>query len=94
MLSYLLICQSSLKVVILFVKVQMLTLVEYTLLLFRALLPAPVWYQFFLNKDYGSLFSSLTTGLYLTFKLTSVVEKVWVSSFYFCPCISVLFLNS
>ncbi|KAF7830844.1 E3 ubiquitin-protein ligase RNFT1-like [Senna tora] len=55
---------------------QILTLVEYTLLLYRALLPTPVWYRFFLNKDYGSLFSSLTTGLYLTFKLTSVVEKV------------------
>ncbi|XP_061356638.1 uncharacterized protein LOC133301066 [Gastrolobium bilobum] len=55
---------------------QMLTLVEYTLLLYRAFLPTPVWYRFFLNKDYGSLFSSLTTGLYLTFKLTSVVEKV------------------
>ncbi|XP_061339144.1 uncharacterized protein LOC133285860 isoform X2 [Gastrolobium bilobum] len=55
---------------------QMLTLVEYTLLLYRALLPTPVWYRFFLNRDYGSLFSSLTTGLYLTFKLTSVVEKV------------------
>ncbi|XP_059627855.1 uncharacterized protein LOC132270686 [Cornus florida] len=55
---------------------QMLTLVEYSLLLYRALLPAPVWYRFFLNKEYGSLFSSLTTGLYLTFKLTSVVEKV------------------
>ncbi|KAH9310360.1 hypothetical protein KI387_025395, partial [Taxus chinensis] len=55
---------------------QMLTLVEYILLLYRALLPTPVWYRFFLNKDYGSLFSSLTTGLYLTFKLTSIVEKV------------------
>ncbi|XP_076909483.1 uncharacterized protein LOC143566760 [Bidens hawaiensis] len=55
---------------------QMLTLVEYTLLLYRAFLPAPVWYRFFLNKEYGSLFSSLTTGLYLTFKLTSIVEKV------------------
>ncbi|XP_061339146.1 uncharacterized protein LOC133285861 isoform X2 [Gastrolobium bilobum] len=55
---------------------QMLTLVEYTLLLYHALLPTPVWYRFFLNRDYGSLFSSLTTGLYLTFKLTSVVEKV------------------
>ncbi|PWA43672.1 RING/U-box superfamily protein [Artemisia annua] len=55
---------------------QMLTLVEYGLLLYRAFLPAPVWYRFFLNKEYGSLFSSLTTGLYLTFKLTSVVEKV------------------
>eukprot|EP00252_Welwitschia_mirabilis_P004039 TRINITY_DN1418_c0_g1_i6.p1 TRINITY_DN1418_c0_g1~~TRINITY_DN1418_c0_g1_i6.p1 ORF type:complete len:364 (-),score=51.40 TRINITY_DN1418_c0_g1_i6:89-1180(-) len=55
---------------------QMLTLVEYILLLYRALLPTPVWYRFFLNKEYGSLFSSLTTGLYLTFKLTSMVEKV------------------
>lgn len=55
---------------------QMLTLVEYILLLYRALLPTPVWYRFFLNKEYGSLFSSLTTGLYLTFKLTSIVEKV------------------
>ncbi|KAJ8552882.1 hypothetical protein K7X08_020275 [Anisodus acutangulus] len=55
---------------------QMLTLVEYMLLLYRALLPTPVWYKFFLNKEYGSLFSSLTTGLYLTFKLTSIVEKV------------------
>jgi E3 ubiquitin-protein ligase RNFT1 len=57
----------------------MLTLVEYLLLLYRALLPTPVWYRFFLNKEYGSLFSSLTTGLYLTFKLTSVVEKVLLS---------------
>ncbi|KAL7108588.1 hypothetical protein ACP275_06G121600 [Erythranthe tilingii] len=55
---------------------QMLTLVEYTTLLYRALLPTPVWYRFFLNKEYGSLFSSLTTGLYLTFKLTSIVDKV------------------
>ena len=60
----------------LILKGQMLTVIEYTLLLYRALLPAPVWYRFFLNKDNGSLFSSLTTGLYLTFKLTSVVEKV------------------
>ncbi|XP_060211282.1 uncharacterized protein LOC132638398 isoform X2 [Lycium barbarum] len=55
---------------------QLLTLVEYMLLLYRALLPTPVWYRFFLNKEYGSLFSSLITGLYLTFKLTSIVEKV------------------
>ena len=58
---------------------QMLTIVEYFLLLYRALLPTPVWYRFFLNKEYGSLFSSLTTGLYLTFKLTSVVEKVLIA---------------
>ncbi|XP_057987545.1 uncharacterized protein LOC110655986 isoform X2 [Hevea brasiliensis] len=55
---------------------QMLTLVEYFLLLYRSLLPAPVWYRFFLNKEYGSFFSSLITGLYLTFKLTSALGKV------------------
>lgn len=55
---------------------QMLRLVEYSLLLYRALLPVPVWYRFFLNEEYGSLFSALITGLYLTFKLTSLVEKV------------------
>jgi hypothetical protein len=55
---------------------QLLTLVEYILLLYRALIPAPVWYRFFLNKEYGNLFSSLTTGLYLTFKLTATLEKV------------------
>lgn len=67
---------------------QLLTLVEYLMLLYRSLLPTPVWYRFFLNKDYGSLFSSLMTGLYLTFKLTSVVEKVdvfieFLASFFF-----------
>ncbi|KAL4579365.1 hypothetical protein LXL04_015507 [Taraxacum kok-saghyz] len=61
---------------------QMLTVIEYALLLYRAFLRAPVWYRFFLNKEYGSLFSSLTKGLYLTFKHTSIVEKVgsfWTS---------------
>jgi hypothetical protein len=34
------------------------------------LLPTPVWYRFFLDKaSYGHFFSSLTTGLYLTFKV-------------------------
>ncbi|KAL8093194.1 uncharacterized protein LOC141693007 [Apium graveolens] len=55
---------------------QMLTLVEYVVLLYRAFLPAPVWYRFFSNNEYGSLFSSLIAGLYLTFKLISIVEKV------------------
>ncbi|KAH7564703.1 hypothetical protein JRO89_XS09G0008600 [Xanthoceras sorbifolium] len=55
---------------------QMLNLVEYSLLLYRTLLPTPVWYRFFLNKEYGRFFSSLITGLYLTVKLTSVLEKV------------------
>lgn len=69
-------CHYILMVLSFFCQGQMLTLVEYLLLLYRALLPTPVWYRFFLNKGYESLFSSLMTGLYLTFKLTSVVEKV------------------
>ncbi|GJS82355.1 hypothetical protein Tco_0748896 [Tanacetum coccineum] len=71
---------------------QMLTLVEYGLLLYRAFLPAPVWYRFFLNKEYGGLFSSLITGLYLTFKLTSLVEKdtdyLEESSYHCVPLLS------
>lgn len=67
---------------------QMLTLVEYALLLYRSLLPTPVWYKFFLNKEYGSLFSSLTTGLYLTFKLTSIVEKVWYWQLLWPSCLA------
>lgn len=55
---------------------RVLTVIEYTVLLYRALLPAPVWYRFFLNNEYGIVFSSLTTGLYLTFKLTATLEKV------------------
>lgn len=55
---------------------QMPTLVEYLLILYRAVLPTPVWYLFFLNKEYGSFFSSLITGLYLTVKLTTVLWKV------------------
>ncbi|XP_051138289.1 uncharacterized protein LOC127256357 [Andrographis paniculata] len=55
---------------------QMLTLVEYILLLHRTVLPTPLWYRFFLNQNYGSFFSSVTAGLYLTFKLASIVEKV------------------
>ncbi|KAJ8751508.1 hypothetical protein K2173_016736 [Erythroxylum novogranatense] len=55
---------------------QLLTLIEYLSLLYRALLPTPVWFRFFLNKEYGSFFSSLVTGLYLTVKLTSILRKV------------------
>ncbi|EOY34728.1 hypothetical protein QUC31_018284 [Theobroma cacao] len=58
---------------------QILTLVEYLMLLYRSLLPTPVWYRFFLNKECGRFFSSFTTGLYLTFKLTTTIEKVQLS---------------
>eukprot|EP00850_Spirogloea_muscicola_P023039 SM000324S12596 [mRNA] locus=s324:72417:74747:- [translate_table: standard] len=67
---------------------QWLSLVEYAALLYRALLPAPVWYRFFLNEANGHLFSSLTTGLYLTFKLTATFERVlaFVSSLQAVSC--------
>lgn len=55
---------------------QALTLIEYTALLYRVMLPAPVWYRFFLDEEtYGHFFSSLTTGLYLTFKFTTMFER-------------------
>jgi hypothetical protein len=39
-----------------------LSLVEYASLLYRALIPVPVWFAFFQNQDeYGHLFSSVTT---------------------------------
>ncbi|GBG62211.1 hypothetical protein CBR_g29409 [Chara braunii] len=61
---------------------QFLTWVEYTVLFYRSLLPAPVWYRFFLNETYGHLFSSLITGLYLTCKLTGIFDKLctWLSA--------------
>ncbi|KAL9665453.1 hypothetical protein QQ045_020873 [Rhodiola kirilowii] len=32
---------------------QMLTAVEYGLVLYHAVLPPPIWYRFFLNREYG-----------------------------------------
>ncbi|CAI5464878.1 unnamed protein product [Closterium sp. Yama58-4] len=56
---------------------QILTLVEYTSLLYRAFVPAPVWFQFFLNDQaYGRLTASLTAGLYLAFKLSTSLDRV------------------
>ena len=68
----------------LYLKGQMLTLVEYMLLLYRALLPKPVWYWFFLNKDYGSLFSSLT----------NIHSWEGMGLILLYMCFSVLFLHS
>ncbi|KAI3519657.1 hypothetical protein L1887_08872 [Cichorium endivia] len=43
---------------------QMPTLVEYTLLLYLAFLPAPVWYRFFLNKEYEFIFTYRVSKIY------------------------------
>jgi len=54
-----------------------LSLIEYVSLLHRALLPVPVWFAFFQNEgEYGHLFSSITTGLYLTFKCKAVIDRL------------------
>ena len=54
-----------------------LSLVEYVSLLYRALLPVPVWFAFFQNEEeYGHLFSSITTGLYLTFKIRAAFDLI------------------
>ena len=55
--------------------------------LHRSYLLKSLWYWCFLNKKDGSLFSSLTTGLYLTFKLSSMVEKVSIFLIFMHFCI-------
>lgn len=42
----------------------MLTFVEYTLLLYRAFLASPVWYRFFLNKEYEFIFTYRVSKIY------------------------------
>jgi hypothetical protein len=53
---------------------QMLTLIEYTLLFYRALLPTPVWYSFFLNKE------NINGRIYLILKFTSGAFSVPASA--------------
>eukprot|EP00877_Chromochloris_zofingiensis_P003768 jgi/Chrzof1/13392/Cz07g31100.t1 len=47
---------------------RLLTLVEYTLLGYRTLLPVPIWYTYLLTCTLNSVLCSLLAGFYLTFK--------------------------
>eukprot|EP01098_Paradermamoeba_levis_P015419 TRINITY_DN7839_c0_g1_i1.p1 TRINITY_DN7839_c0_g1~~TRINITY_DN7839_c0_g1_i1.p1 ORF type:complete len:307 (-),score=73.23 TRINITY_DN7839_c0_g1_i1:236-1156(-) len=56
---------------------QLYSLVEFASLLYRSVLPIPVWFSFFMQEDYG-VFSNLVAGMYVTFKFTNVWAKVKV----------------
>lgn len=54
-----------------------LTLVEHTTILYGLLLPIPIWYRYFQNTEsFGQVLSSISTGCYLTMKLSTLFEKV------------------
>eukprot|EP01103_Thecamoeba_quadrilineata_P016089 TRINITY_DN5289_c0_g1_i2.p1 TRINITY_DN5289_c0_g1~~TRINITY_DN5289_c0_g1_i2.p1 ORF type:complete len:286 (-),score=25.08 TRINITY_DN5289_c0_g1_i2:225-1082(-) len=57
-------------------KGQLYTVIEIFSHLYRALLPIPIWFTYFLNDENGQIFSCIIGGLYLTFKLTSLLSKV------------------
>jgi hypothetical protein len=52
------------------------SLLESAGLCYRSLLPMPLWYAWLLRSVQGRLFASLLTGLYLTFKLAALVERL------------------
>ena len=52
------------------------SLLESAGLCYRSLLPMPLWYEWLLRSVQGRLFASLLTGLYLTFKLAALVERL------------------
>ncbi|KAF6258412.1 hypothetical protein COO60DRAFT_1127976 [Scenedesmus sp. NREL 46B-D3] len=47
---------------------RLLTLVEYVVTVYRALVPIPVWYTYLLTCTLNGVLSSLLAGFYLTFK--------------------------
>ncbi|WIA13637.1 hypothetical protein OEZ86_006897 [Tetradesmus obliquus] len=47
---------------------RLLTLVEYVLAVYRALVPIPVWYTYLVTCTLNGVLSSLLAGFYLTFK--------------------------
>jgi hypothetical protein len=55
----------------------LLTFVEHTTILYSLLIPVPIWYRYFQNAEiFGQVFSSVSTGCYLTMKLSTLFEKV------------------
>lgn len=61
-------------------KAQLYTVVEMTSNTYRSLLPIPIWFHYFYlaeDGDTGSghVFSVLMAGLYLAFKVTTILEK-------------------
>ncbi|QDZ25829.1 hypothetical protein HOP50_19g83710 [Chloropicon primus] len=54
----------------------LLTFVEHATILYGLLLPVPIWYSFFQTETFGQIFSSVSTGFYLTMKISTLFEKV------------------
>lgn len=56
---------------------QVYRLLEMLVVVYRSVLPSPQWYFWLLAANSSShLFSSLVTGLYLTFKLAAVIDQL------------------
>jgi len=54
-----------------------LTFIEHTTILYSLLLPVPIWYRFFQHSEsFGQVFANVSTGCYLTMKLSTVLDKV------------------
>jgi len=51
-------------------------LTETVVGVYRTLLPMPHWYSWLLGKGAATFFSSLVTGLYLTFKLAAAIDQL------------------
>eukprot|EP00873_Tetraselmis_striata_P041170 jgi/Tetstr1/461434/TSEL_006543.t1 len=52
---------------------QILTMLEYFMLVYRALLPCGTWYTYFLSRDLSPYMASAVTGMYVSFK----VQMLW-----------------
>lgn len=55
---------------------QLYRLSEMCAAVYRSALPVPAWYGWLLLDGSGSLFPSLVTGLYLTFKMAAVLDQL------------------
>lgn len=55
---------------------QLYRLSEMCAAVYRSALPMPQWYAWLLADGSSHLFSSLVTGLYLTFKLAAVIDQL------------------
>jgi len=63
-------------------KGQVYSIIEITVTIYRTILPVPVWCIYFGDEGNGHIFSSFITGLYLTFKFTTLWDQFrkWFST--------------
>lgn len=52
-----------------------LTAIEHVTLLYRAILPASIWYKFYVREQGGHFFASVVAGIYLSLKITAAAER-------------------